>query len=394
MTSSENNITSFFIYRPECFKQLISSYYPLNNTQIKKYKLFFDNHLLLNNTSIQWNSDILNLFKSEEDWQIISKNSSVFKNILLLDEFYDMIHWKDPHQSLFSTLANNKGLPWSYELIEKYKNSWDYYQMSYNDDIPWSEKLIDEHIEEWDWAAMALNEGLPWSVPFLKKHIHRIENYNFFFRNNQSITGNFEVVQEYGHILDWSAICANRKLPWCEKNLIELWKDRIDWDIVSKENILSCRVGYTAKNMEKYLSNDSDFESISHNQKMPWSISLIERFIDKWDWEALSTNLHLPWSKELIDYFKDYIFWGKIKIEKVEHDEDGNFLDYDTFQTWKNYGESGIESNEAVPWSLDLILQFEKKLELEMLFQNKSVWERAFKPYVNDKLIDTVIRII
>lgn len=394
MQSLYKNIISFSISNPERFIQLISTFYRFNSKQVQCYKNILDNKLLLSNTFIEWNSEILKQFKSKEDWELLSLNESVFKNVRLIDEFYDLIHWKDPNQGLFFTIANNRGLPWSYELIQKYSDSWDYYQMSYNVDIPWTENLIDEHIDEWDWSAFALNENLPWSVPFIRKYLNRIDVDNFFFKNNQGVTGNFEVVNEYGHLLDWDSICNNTRLPWCEKNLLELWSDKIDWDLVKKKNFFTSKLGCSVKNIDKYLSDESDFESISTNLVLPWSISLIERFIDKWDWKLLSFNKSLPWSIEFIDYFKDYIYWGKVKNEKVVHDEYASLVDYDTFMTWKDYSDLGLESNESVPWSLELITKFERKIDLELLFQNKSVWDKVFKPYIDEKLIDTVFRII
>jgi hypothetical protein len=49
--------------------------------------------------------------------------------------------------------------------------------------------------------------------------------------------------------------------------------------------------------------------SHSENEALPWSVELIERFLDEWDWNSLSRNEGLPWSLELIEHFKDRWHW-------------------------------------------------------------------------------------
>jgi len=394
MINKYNNIVSFLIHHPNCLSQLLSSYYPLTSAQIQNYRSFLDNNLLLNNTSIEWNSDILKQFKNKQDWEILSLNPSVFRDLNLIDEFYDFIHWDNHGDGAYSTIANNYGIPWSSEIINKYEKSWDYYQLSYNPYIPWTEDLIDRHLDEWDWQTLSGNEMLPWSLSFLEKYSSKIVTDSFNFMANPALTGNFEIVQKYGHLLSWSAICSNPNLPWVEKNLLELWSTKIDWEEIYRNNIFSCRVGFYGKNLDKHLSANSDFDSLSCNTIFPWSIPLIDAYKELWNWNALSLNPKLPWDANFIDYYSDVLHWGRVFIENVIYDENGEEVDYETFMTYRDYSDQGIESNEGIPWSLDLILRFENKLDLEMLFQNKSVWDKAFKPYVDEKLIDTVLRII
>jgi hypothetical protein len=39
---------------------------------------------------------------------------------------------------------------------------------------------------------------------------------------------------------------------------------------------------------------------------------LIEKYKDKWDWQGLSENIFLPWSIELIEKYKDK--WDRIVL--------------------------------------------------------------------------------
>jgi len=150
MKNSLKNLISFFIQHPEFFQHLISFHYPFTYKQLLKYNSFIDRGKVVSNSSIEWNSEILRLFNDPEDWVFLTSNPSTLKSIKLIEEFHDKIEWKNQDQSLFTTISNNTGLPWSIELIEKYEHLWDYYQMSSNDCIPWTQGLIDKHLDGLD----------------------------------------------------------------------------------------------------------------------------------------------------------------------------------------------------------------------------------------------------
>ena len=82
-----NRIITFFVDNPSFYILLISKNFPFNNHQIFTYKNILNRDLILNNTSIKWNSDILKHFISKEDWEILSLNPSVFRDLNLIDEF-------------------------------------------------------------------------------------------------------------------------------------------------------------------------------------------------------------------------------------------------------------------------------------------------------------------
>lgn len=392
MPSIQNKIISFFIRHPEEFKQVISYEYSFSYNQLLKYKSEIYWNYIIYNFAIEWGSQILNLFKNPDDWQDLSVNSGVFKDIRLIDEFYDKIIWKSDGNSK-QTIAENFGLPWSLEFIKRYENSWDFKSMSKNKKVPWTEELIDKYIGEWDWKDMSENEKLPWSSGFIKKYKQYIDTNQIFFKINPILTGDLKIVEQFGHLLSWEGICRNPDLPWFEQNLIMRWHDKINWFDIAGNDKLVGNTQFFEAHLDKWLEDLQRFKMLSWSHTLPWSISFIDRFKSNWDWGALSVNPSLPWSSELIDYYADYWNCVKIQWDKVYFDEYGKELIVPKLEKYKSFNQ-GLESNIGVPWSIDLILRYENMFEIELLLKNPYVWDEAFKPYVDDKVIDIVFRLI
>ena len=75
-------------------------------------------------------------------------------------------------------LSKNESIPWTIELIEKFKEKWDweydnwsgYEGLSGNPTLPWTLELIEKFNEEWDWEILGKKWYLPWTIEFIKKH--------------------------------------------------------------------------------------------------------------------------------------------------------------------------------------------------------------------------------
>jgi len=57
-------------------------------------------------------------------------------------------------------------------------------------------------------------------------------------------------------------------------------------------------------------------------------------------------------------------------------------------------GSSGLLGNEGIPWDIDWILRYEQFLNVESMSYEALIWERAFKPHMDEKTIDTIFRLI
>lgn len=67
-------------------------------------------------------------------------------------------------------LSDNKGLRFTLNLIEKYKNRWNWNSLSSNKSLPWSNGLIEKYKDKWNWEKLSKNESLPWSIELIEKY--------------------------------------------------------------------------------------------------------------------------------------------------------------------------------------------------------------------------------
>ena len=88
---------------------------------------------------------------------------------------------------------------------------------------------------------------------------------------------------------------------WYE--LIEKFKDNWDWENLSRNELLPWSMELIERFKDKW--NSANWKNLSKNESLPWSIELIERFKDNWDWWELSQNKSLSWSIELIEKLED-----------------------------------------------------------------------------------------
>ena len=84
---------------------------------------------------------------SDLNWEEVSRNSSIHWDVGMLERFRSRIHWE-----VFSRNADDDIL--SEEVIEKFKDSWDWSELSGNSSLPLSYELIDKYIDRWDWNQL------------------------------------------------------------------------------------------------------------------------------------------------------------------------------------------------------------------------------------------------
>ena len=69
-------------------------------------------------------------------------------------------------------LCSFENINWSVELIEKYKDQWDWFYLSRNTSLPWSIELFEKYKDQWDWewGGLSSNKSLPWSIELIEKY--------------------------------------------------------------------------------------------------------------------------------------------------------------------------------------------------------------------------------
>lgn len=390
--STKNKIISFFLRHPEYFKSIVAASYSFSFDQLKKYQSFFEWRTISGNTQIKWDVRTLEAFSKNLEWDSISVNSSVFKDVSLVDQFEDRIRWERHPVASRATIASNTGLPWSEEFIKKYESKLFFEELTENESLPWTEQLINKYLDRWDLQSLSNNNGLPWSLSFFEKYLSYFLSFQFPFGINEAIYGIFEIVDKYYYLLDWYSIWSNPQLPWIDKKLLEYWEEHINWRYIACNEFLLKNPIFFEEHLDKWLDkNNHAFYTLSSNEAIPWTKELIQRFTGRWNWENLSRNEGLPWSIDFIDRYAHLLQWGgyeeHIKMEDLTVEQMNEHVPLGTYHT-------GLIANKALPWSIDFLLYYEDKIDEDMLSRNSAVWEKAFEPFVDEEVIEKVIRIL
>jgi hypothetical protein len=192
------------------------------------------------------------------------------------------------------------------------------------------------------WNGLCSNTSIPWNKSWIEKY---------------QKSGK----RKYG--ISWVSLSGNPNLPWQSENLLEEYALKWDWELLSENN----GVAFTEEQLEKYKdlivwsSNKSSHSCISSNTSLPWSKSLIKKYVERWDWFLLCKNPAIHWSEELIEEFKDYIHWN------------------------------GLQSNPNLPWSLDFIIKHEENLDLNMMSWNDSFNEHLWNEVLRDVIDEGMV---
>lgn len=137
------DIIELLIDYPNNISVYIAKFYTLSKELIKQHIKYLMSYGLAHNKKILWDKEIIKL---------LDDNSSS--------------GW------VWDGLSNNS-LPWSREILSKYRYKLFWYLLSENKSIPWSLDLIEEFKDElldceegdvkgWDFEVLSKNEYLPW----------------------------------------------------------------------------------------------------------------------------------------------------------------------------------------------------------------------------------------
>lgn len=301
--------------------------------------------------------DLIERFRDKWDWREIPKNTSLQWSIEMIESYNNKWNWG----LSWYYLSRNESMPWTIELIEKFNNKWDWEHLSMTKNLPWSIELINKFKNNWVRHHLSRNESLPWSIELIEK-CESSWDWEYLSWIND-LNWSIELIEKYNYSLNLKYLSWNETLPWSIK-LIEKYNDEWDWDYLSRNESLP----WTNELIEKFEDN-WDWISLSRNGSLPWSIEFIEKFEDKWSWDfGLSQSKYLPWSTELLVKFKDKWNWDKLSnnkslswsIELIEKFND----------KWK---WNSLSRNESLPWSIELIEKFEDKWQWYHLYENKSL---------------------
>ncbi|MFH2144377.1 MAG: hypothetical protein ABIJ97_18285 [Bacteroidota bacterium] len=383
MEKIRKDIMSFFIENPDFFLKTVASHYCFNINQLKKYKSVLNNCNISSNEAIRWDKEILKHFNDWINWDILSENHAVFKDVGLIEKFINKVRWENEANVYGLSLSYNDGVPWSAEFIDKYEKKIDFKGLSSNKSVPWSEDLIKKYRDRWDYESLLENDKLPWSVGFIKEYFDKNDLTDYSFISNYGVNSVYEIVEYFSENLNWFNVSENKDLPWFEKDLLNKWKNKINWFGIASNGFLLKNIGFFNKNMHIWMIDPNrSFGHLSANEGLPWSEKLIEKYSNLWNWEYLCMNKSIQWDMNLINKYSENLVLGGFS-EKINLD--GNEVGVVKY---------GLLLNEEAEWSIDIIKRFESEIDLNSLLQIRIFWSKAFKPYVDDNIVETVLRII
>lgn len=143
----------------------------------------------------------------------------------------------------------------------------------------------------------------------------------------------FDALQQWQHWVDWHLVAKNKNIAWTMEMIDAFPTAPIAEGMAQYAKILSDKTFLLAF-CERYKDNaavtkglsfnkhivwDQDlFEAIGdclhledlsfcNHKQFPWSYAILDKYLADWNWEYLSFNPLLPWSLAFIDRYKDYI---------------------------------------------------------------------------------------
>lgn len=94
-----------------------------------------------------WTESLLEKYQENLNWKSISENRHIKWNLTMLDKFKERLHW----DILSKEILSEQITP---EILEKFKDRWDWYKLSANWHIDLTCETIDKYAECWDWKEL------------------------------------------------------------------------------------------------------------------------------------------------------------------------------------------------------------------------------------------------
>jgi hypothetical protein len=326
-------------------EKFIEDYYPFSEEEL--FYLARHNYCLdriSGNQKIKWDMRLIKKLEKAICWDNLSFNQS--------------INWAEvapayAHRIYWEGACNNPNFVWQHDYFEKYGDQidWDWichyklpfsidflfkyrenlawWRLSYNKYIPWGEEILEYFAHRWDWYSLSSNAAIPFTDELIKKFGDRWI-YSCMSMNEQLV--------------------SDEKLPWLQ-SFTEIDYECLSWT----------KKDFTLAFLEEH-EKLFDWNYLTTNEYLPWSLQLIERFKDRWQFAQLAENPKIPWTLNFIEQHEDLWNWGG--------DKPGIFV-----------GSGGISSNEGIPWTFDFIDRYFKRLSWGRLTPDYEVENCYFVKY-------------
>ena len=286
--------------------------------------------------------DLLERYKDRWDWEVLSNNESMPWSLDLLGSFEDSWTWWDLDEPI--GLSNNDSLPWSLELLERFKDRWDWGCLSNNNTLPWSLELLEHFEDKWAWERRDIwDDGEDAWNPV-----------NCGLSESRFLPWSIELLERFEGHWNWERLSANESLPWSIE-LLARFKDRWDWSKLSQHQFLPWADLLKLFDATNYYLG----RQIPESYWQQWlggpnpPRRLLEQYKDQWEWSICPES-------EMHDDFLEYSGLGESEwLEWFEHYEDK--------WDWVELSQitSLVFESDSLPWSISLLQSYEDREELE-----------------------------
>lgn len=248
---------------------------------IKKFKDKWDWKALSLSESLPWSIQFIRSFSDKWDWEALSSNESLPLSVELINSFIDNWDW----HYLSINIAHNA----TNQLIDFFK-----------DRIHWQWGFCSG-----DYYGSSLHQTIPWSINFLHKYSSYIDRCDMgweLLSSNPNIPISYALFKEFVHKWNFESLAKNESLQWNEAMFTiykDYWIDKYSYYNAGKFYESFCR---NAPLSDDYIYQNENliiFEVLNLNKKIKWNEKLIDRYKERLDWDALSRNPALPWNEEL-----------------------------------------------------------------------------------------------
>lgn len=201
---------------------------------------------------------IMRLFEKHPHYFVGDISNTVALTSEQLERHKDRLFWSsiEPYH-VFGGLSWNRNLNWSKELLDQFKDRWDWKFLSGHalGVFIWYDGILEDYKDTLDWTLVSSNTGIPWSPELVNHHKDR---------------------------LDWGWLSGNQSAMWT-KDLILQYAEKLDFMRLSNNF-----------NSPLYRSNFKT-ERITNETNVYDNIELVEQFEDRWNWD----NLNWSWRSGL-----------------------------------------------------------------------------------------------
>ena len=217
----------------------------------------------------------------------------------------------------FVGLAQNTGMHWTSELLEKYRSKLNINWFVNNPSVEWSIEVLDRYKYYLDWNELS-KLNIKWSNDHLKYFVN-FWNWDILFNVGLSDISILKTITEHKnttiHLLAqrFHEVPYSPTYPPSKLNLYGQFLENIQIYKTQYPPEKFVELCYKLVDENRNIIEWYDF---SLNTNFPWSINFIKQYKYLFHWIFLSNNASLPWEPKLIGEFKANLLHNEGDFEK------------------------------------------------------------------------------